>query len=141
MIKANRKTIENSFWREVCERYGKRKHFFPGDYFVHSGVLMSSVGWIMSGAFKYSLPVSDGSDKTIGFVTSNSILADYGSVMQARKMQTDIIAIEDSEVIIAPSKAMYDWLMGDPTLHIHFIQLMFEQLYDTFIKSKSDTLE
>ncbi len=130
MINANRKHLDTSFWREVCERFGNRQHFSLGDYFVHSGEKMSFIGWIMSGSFKYSLPVSNGNDKTIGFAISNSMLADYGSVMQSRKMPTDVIALEDSEVIIAPYKAMYDWLMGDPTLHIQFIQLMFEQSYE-----------
>lgn len=141
MVKTNRKIIETSFWKEVCERYGNRKHFSPGDYFVHSGEEMSSVGWVISGSFKQSLPIYSGESKTIGFIISESILADYESVMLAKKMQTDIIALEDSEVIIAPSKVMYDWLICDPTLHIKFIQLMLEHTYDAFIKSKRYPLE
>lgn len=133
MNKLNRKTIENSFWREVCETYGSRKHFSPGDYFVHSGEQMSSVGWIVSGCFKYSLPTCDGNSKTIGFAVANSILADYRSVMYTENIETDIIAIDESEVVIAPAKAMYEWLITDPTLHIKFIQGIFDQLSNMFI--------
>lgn len=135
MVKFNafEKSIDFSFWKEICEKYGKPQQVCRGEYFVHSGVVMKNVGWILSGGFKHSLTASDGSNKTVGFVFADSILANYESVMLAKKMQTDIIALEDSEVIVAPAKILRERLLCDPTLHTRFIQALFEQLYEQFL--------
>ncbi len=58
-----KRAIDSSFWREVCEKYGNRQRILRGEYFVHSGEIMSNVGWIFSGSFKHSLAVSDGNKK------------------------------------------------------------------------------
>ena len=58
-----------------------------------------------SGGFKYSLMSSDGNNR-IGFSLYESLLIDYESVMHFTKMRTDIIALEDSEVIVIPAKIM-----------------------------------
>ena len=128
-----KKTIDSSFWREVCEKYGNKRRILRGEYFVHSGEIMRNVGWVFSGSFKYSLTTADGVEKTVGFITKSSILADYESVMFSKEMKTDIIALQDSDVIVAPANIMRDWLLCDPTLHTKFIQDLFEQFYSLFL--------
>lgn len=126
-------SIDFSFWKEVCEKHGKPQQICRGEYFVHSGEVMKNVGWILSGGFKNSLTASDGSIRTVGFVFADSILANYESVMLDKKMQTDIVALEASEVIVAPAKIMRERLLCDPTRHTQFIQALFEQLYEQFL--------
>ena len=81
-------SIDFSFWKEVCEKHGKPQQICRGEYFVHSGEIMKNVGWILSGGFKNSLTASDGSNRTVGFVFADSILANYESVM-ARQENAD----------------------------------------------------
>lgn len=52
----------------------------------------------------------------IGFSLDDSLLIDYESVMHTTKMRTDIIALEDSEVIVAPAKIMREKLDRDHEL-------------------------
>ncbi|MDE6637615.1 MAG: cyclic nucleotide-binding domain-containing protein [Muribaculaceae bacterium] len=68
--------------------------------------MMEYAGWIVSGGFKYSLMASDGNNRVIGFSLSDSLLINYESVIHSTKMRTDIIALEDSEVIIIPAKIL-----------------------------------
>lgn len=128
-----KRAIDSSFWREVCEKYGNRQRILRGEYFVHSGEIMNNVGWIFSGSFKHSLAVSDGSKKTVGFITTNSLLADYDSIMFSKEMKTDIIALQDSDIIVAPANIMREWLLCDPTLHTRFLHDLYEQFYSLFL--------
>ena len=36
--------LDFSFWREICEEYGKLRHFRRGEYFVSAGEVMRRVG-------------------------------------------------------------------------------------------------
>ena len=122
--------VDFSFWREICEAQGVRQLFCRGDYFVRAGEVLRSVGWIVSGAFKHSLVDSAGNAKAVGFVFEGTVLANYLSAMLGKEMPTDIIALEDSEVLVLPSEIMRQRLISDPTLHIRFVQALFDQAYD-----------
>ncbi len=122
-----------SFCKDMFEKYGKLRQFRRGECFVHSGDVMEYVGWTVSGGFKYSLTASNGIDKTIGFALSDSILINYESVMYSKKMQIDLIALEDSEVLVIPSRQIGDILRSDTALNSHLILTLYEQLYDQFL--------
>ncbi len=123
------KEIDFTFWREICEKQGTLRHFSRGEYFAHTGSMLKQLGWIMSGGFKHSLIDNAGNVKAVGFVFEGSILANYQSAMLGREMPTDIIALEDSEVLIVPAELLRERLTNDPTLNIRFAQALFEQAY------------
>lgn len=122
--------IDFSFWREICEEYGTRRSYCRGDYFTHTGTMLQEVGWIVSGGFKHSLIDNAGNIKAVGFVFDDSVLGNYQSVMLGRPMQTDIIALEDSEVLVIPAEIIRKRLAYDPTLNICFAQALFDQAYN-----------
>lgn len=122
--------VDFSFWKEICEVQGRRQRFCRGDYFVRAGEVLRSVGWIVAGAFKHSLVDNAGNAKAVGFVFEGTVLANYLSAMLGKEMPTDIIALEDSEVLVLPSEIMRQRLISDPTLHIRFVQALFDQAYD-----------
>lgn len=127
------KEIDFSFWREICHSHGKTLGYRRGEYFVHEGEVMRSVGWIVSGGFKHSLTDSVGCAKSVGFVFEGSILANYISVMMGAPMPTDIIALKDSEVLVVPASMIRDRLLYDPTLSIRFAQALFAQAYSIIL--------
>lgn len=122
--------IDFSFWKEICESHGTLMHFRRGEYFAHTGEVLKTVGWIVKGGFKHSLIDNAGNTKAVGFVFDGSVLANYLSAMLGRKMPTDIIALENSDVLIIPASMIRDRLRCDPTLHIHFMDALFEQAYE-----------
>ena len=81
---------------------------------------------------------SDGNNR-IGFSLYESLLIDYESVMHFTKMRTDIIALEDSEVIVIPAKIMREMLNRDYELNMNLMMRLFEQLYDQFGEFSSQT--
>ena len=129
--------INFAFCKEVFEKFGERRLISRGEYFAHSGEVMEYAGSIVSGGFKYSIMSSDGNDKVIGFSLDDSYLIDlidYESGMHSTKMRTDIIALEDSEVIVIPAKIMREKLNGNHELNMNLMMGLFEQLYDQFLE-------
>ena len=116
----------------MFEEFGERRLISRGEYFGRSDEVMDYAGWIVSGGFKYSLTFSDGNNRVIGFSLDDSLLIDYESVMHSTKMRTDIIALEDSEVIVIPAKIMREKLNLDHELNMNLMMGLFEQLYDQF---------
>ena len=133
-------TADFSICKEVFEKFGERRLISRGENFARSGEVMEYTGWTVSGGFKYSLMSSDGNDKVIGFSLDDSVLIDYESVMHSTKMRTDIIALEDSEVIVIPAKILRERLNGDHELNMNLMMGLFEQLYDKFFEFSNYTL-
>ncbi len=131
--------VDFSLCKEVFEKLGERRPFSRGEYFAPSGEEMEHAGWIVSGGFKYTLTSSDGNNRVIGFSLDDSILIDYESVMHSTKTRTDIIALEDSEVIIIPAKILREKLNCDHELNMNLMMGLFEQLYDQFLVFCSQT--
>ena len=134
MVKTNCKenALDLSLRKEVLEKFGERRLIGRGEYFAPSGEVMEYAGWIVSGGFKYSLMSSDGNNRVIGFSLGDSLLIDYESVMHSTKMRTDIIALEDSEVIVISAKILRGRLNNDYELNMNLMMGLFEQLYDQF---------
>lgn len=133
--------IDFSFWREICEKHGTLRHFRRGECFTRTGEVLKNAGWIVSGGFKHSLTDDSGNAKTVGFVFEGSVLANYLSSMHGKKMPTDIIALEDSDVLIIPASMIRERLMSDPTLYIKFMDALFEQAYGQVLNVYRSTPE
>ncbi len=133
--------VDFSFWREICENQGTLRHYSRGEYFVNAGNILRQVGWIVSGGFKHALIDSAGNNKAVGFVFEGSVLANYLSAIMGKKMPTDIIAIEDSDVLVVPAEIMRDRLTNDPNLNLSFVQALFEQAYDYILNDYRYTPE
>ena len=82
---------------------------------------------------------SDGNNRVTGFSLYDSLLIDYESVRHSTKMRTDIIALEDSEVIVITAKIMREKLNSDHELNMNLMMGFFEQLYDQFVEFSSNT--
>ncbi|MDE6521585.1 MAG: hypothetical protein K2L17_02110 [Muribaculaceae bacterium] len=54
-------------------------------------------------------------------------------------MRTDIIALEDSEVIVIPAKIIREKLNRDHELNKNLMKGLFEQLYDQFLEFSNHT--
>ena len=133
--------LDFSFWKELCEKHGRLHHFRRGEYFARTGKVLKNAGWIVSGGFKHSLIDNDGNAKTVGLVFEGSVLANYISSMHGKKMPTDIIALEDSDVLVIPSSLIRERLMFDPTLYIKFLDALFEQAYEQVLNNYRSTPE
>lgn len=133
--------IDFSFWKELCEKHGTLCHFKRGEYFARTGEVLKKAGWIVSGGFIHSLIDNDGNAKTVGLVFEGSVLANYISSMHGKKMPTDIIALEDSDVLVIPSTLIRERLMFDPTLYIKFMDALFEQAYELVLNNYRSTPE
>ena len=133
--------IDFSFMRELCEKHGTLRHYRRGEYFARVGEVIKNAGWIVSGGFKHSLIDNAGNEKAVGFVFEGSILANYLSATHGKKLPTDIIALEESDVLVIPASMIRERLLFDPTLHIRFSDALFEQAYEHVLNDYRSTPE
>lgn len=133
--------LDFSFWRELCERQGTLRHFRRGEYFAQTGEVLKNAGWIVKGGFKHSLIDTSGNAKTVGFVFEGSVLANYISSMHGKEIPTDIIALEDSDVLVVPASIIRERLTLDPTLYIKFLDALFGQAYEQVLNTYRSTPE
>lgn len=133
--------LDFSFWRELCERQGTLRHFRRGEYFAQTGEVLKNAGWIVKGGFKHSLIDTSGNAKTVGFVFEGSVLANYISSMHGKEIPTDIIALEDSDVLVVPASIIRERLALDPTLYIKFLDALFGQAYEQVLNTYRSTPE
>lgn len=133
--------LDFSFWRELCERHGSLRHFRRGEFFARTGEILKNAGWIVKGGFKHSLIDTSGNPKTVGFVFEGSVLANYISSMHGKEMPTDIIALEDSDVLVVPASIIRERLTLDPTLYIKFLDALFGQAYEQVLNTYRSTPE
>ncbi len=133
--------LDFSFWRELCERQGTLRHFRRGEFFAHTGEILKNAGWIVKGGFKHSLIDTSGNAKTVGFVFEGSVLANYISSMHGKEIPTDIIALEDSDVLVVPASIIRERLTLDPTLYIKFLDALFGQAYEQVLNTYRSTPE
>lgn len=131
--------IDFSFWREVCEEHGTPRSYRRGECFIRAGEIMRNVGWIVSGGFKHCLTDSEGNEKAVGFVFSGSVIANYISSVLGKPIPTDIVALEDSEVLVVPAEYIRSRFASDPSLHLHFVQVLFEQAYALILNDYRST--
>lgn len=133
--------LDFSFWRELCERHGTLRHFRRGEFFARTGEILKNAGWIVKGGFKHSLIDTSGNAKTVGFVFEGSVLANYISSMHGKEIPTDIIALEDSDVLVIPASIIRERLTLDPTLYIKFLDALFGQAYEQVLNTYRSTPE
>ena len=57
------------------------------------------------------------------------------------KIPRDTIALEDSDVLVIPTSMIRERLMSDPTLHIRFLDALFEQAYGHVLNDYRSTPE
>lgn len=127
--------IDFSFWRHLCEEHGEKVSYARGDYFIRSGEVLRNVGWILSGGFKHSLTDDEGNAKTVGFVFAGSILANYISARYGRPMPTDIVALEDSQVLVMPAKYLREYMEANPAFYIRFVEILFDSAYKGYLNN------
>ncbi len=70
-----------------------------------------------------------------------SVLANYISSMHGKKIPTDIIALEDSDVLVVPASIIRERLTLDPTLYIKFLDALFGQAYEQVLNTYRSTPE
>ena len=122
-------------------KFGEKRLFAKGEYFIHAGDVLKQVGLIISGGFTHSRVDSSGNQKAVGFVFEGSVLANYLSSMLGKTMPTDIVALEDSEVLVIPARLLRERFLSDPTLHTLFLQALFEQSYEHVLNDYRYTAE
>ncbi len=125
--------IDFAFWKEICESYGELRHFRRGEYFVHSGSSLGYCGWIKTGGFKHTLTDCEGNLKVVGFVFENTVLANYSAIISGGPIATDIIALEDSDVIMVPVRLIREHISNNPDLHLRIVQSLFAQAHQTIL--------
>jgi CRP-like cAMP-binding protein len=133
------KSIDFSLVRELCCNEGTLTRYRKGEHFATAGEIIKRVAWIKTGSFRHSLIDHDGTEKSVGFVFSGSMLANYISAVMKRPLPTSITAIEDSEVYEVAVSRFRELLFNDPTFSLTLAQGLFAQAYEIILDRYRNT--
>ncbi len=77
--------IDTHFWLNLCVEKGVLRHYEKGELFAEEGRNAKYLGYIKSGALKYVVYASDGSEKVIGLEMRKSDLMYVIAIPVARR--------------------------------------------------------
>lgn len=79
---------------------GKQVSFKKGDYFARQGEICKTMGFIVSGAFRYCCINSLGENRIVGYAFKDSFVGNYPAVQLQDKSNVDIQALCDCSVFV-----------------------------------------
>lgn len=117
--------IDVGFWRELCQREGKLRHYAKGDFFLRAGEVPKYFGFIESGYFKYSVIDSLGNEQITGFALRGNLAGDFYSTIRKAPALSNLTTTTNSSVWVistALAKRMLD-------LYPDIRRIMTEELF------------
>lgn len=127
------KHIDLDFWRELCMKQGRLRHYETGEYFCTQGLPCRVFGFIEKGMFKYTVIDSVGNENIIGFDFEGTTIADYLAAVAEVPARTSLIAKMPSDVYVCDRSVVQKLFKENPELHTVVADSLFAQVYDMYL--------
>lgn len=127
------KHIDLDFWRELCMKHGRLRHYEPGEYFCTQGQPCRVFGFIEKGMFKFSLIDSAGNESITSFDFEGTPISDYLAVITDVPAHTSLIAKMPSDVYVCDRSVVQKLFKENPELHAVFADSLGSQIYNRYL--------
>ena len=114
--------IEPDFWRELCVKEGKLRHYERGEEFAKVGEVARQIGYIKSGTLKYVAFSSDGTEHVIGLEFDEEFVSDFPFSLSGVKARVSIIAVTPCDIYCFPVQENRVKILGSQ----HLLRVMSE---------------
>ena len=94
--------IEPDFWRELCVKEGKLRHFERGEDFATVGEVARYIGYIKSGTLKYVAFSVDGTEHVVGMEFDGEFVSDFPFSLSSVKARVSIVAVSPCDIYCFP---------------------------------------
>ncbi|MBO5155916.1 MAG: Crp/Fnr family transcriptional regulator [Prevotella sp.] len=126
-------SINTDFWRDLCVRYGKARHFKRGEFFVRRGERVRYFGYVESGYFKYSVFDTDYNECITGFAQNRTIVGEYQAMIKQTPAETDIVAAKASDVYLCHVSVFRKIMTEEPMLRVTLAEALFSQAWSQYL--------
>lgn len=126
--------IDVNFWRDFCTEHGTLRRYRKGEYFLHTDENCHSVGFILSGTFKYTIMDAAGEEHITGFSFAGTPVTEYASLITGGKVKANVVAATPAEALVCPAQRVAELFQSDTLLHTSVADALFFQTYDRFLK-------
>ncbi|MCM1139645.1 MAG: Crp/Fnr family transcriptional regulator [Muribaculum sp.] len=134
--------IESDFWRELCVKEGKLRHYERGDEFAKVGEVARYIGYIKSGTLKYVAFSSDGTEHVIGLEFDGEFVSDFPFSLSGIKARVSIVAVTPCEIYCYPVYEMVKRMREDVNVKdivMHSAEAVFSTVYDRYVALYTQT--
>lgn len=140
--------IDLDFWHSLFVEKGTLCTYDKGDMFVEQGTVAKYMGYIKSGALKYVVYASDGTEKVVGLEFAGEFVADFPFSLYSKEARVSIVAVTDCEIYCIPSKELGRLLKSDKVLNqkiadtsVALFDTTYNRYIDLYIKSAQERYE
>lgn len=128
--------IEPEFWRELCVKEGKLRHFDKGEGFVFVGHVARYIGYIQSGTMKYVAYSENGAEHVVGMQSDGDFIADFPWSLYGQKARVSIVAVKPCDIYCIPISALKLKMKTEPKWKERIMrttEAIHSTLYDRYL--------
>lgn len=128
--------IEPDFWRELCVKEGKLRHYERGEEFAKVGEVARYIGYIKSGTLKYVAFSSDGTEHVVGMEFEGEFVSDSTFSFSGKKARVSIVAVTPCEIYCFPVHEIVKRMREDDKLNdivMRTTEAIFSTVYDRYM--------
>lgn len=128
--------IEPDFWRELCVKEGKLRHYERGEEFAKVGAVARYIGYIKSGTLKYVAFSSDGTEHVVGMEFEGEFVSDSTFSFSGKKARVSIVAVTPCEIYCFPVHKIAKRMREDPNVKdivMRSSEAVFSTVYDRYM--------
>lgn len=126
--------IDVDFWRELCQREGKLRHYAKGDFFLRAGEVPKYFGFIESGYFKYSVIDSLGNEQITGFALRGNLAGDFYCSIHNTSALSNLTATANSSVWVISTSLVRQNLDLYPDMRRIMAEELFRMAHERYVK-------
>ena len=128
--------IEPDFWRELCVKEGKLRHFERGEEFAKVGQIARYVGYIKSGTLKYVAFSVDGTEHVVGMEFVGEFVSDFPFSLSGIEARVSIVAVTPCDIYCFPVQEMVKRMREDANVKdivMRSSEAVFSTVYDRYM--------
>lgn len=129
---------------EFTLQEGKQVFYKKGDYFVRQGEICKTMGFVVSGSFRYCCTNSLGDSNIVGYTFEESFVGNYPAFQLQDKSNVDIQALCDCSVYLVTFQqiaSFYEMSNEHQQLGRHIAETLLWEIYDRMVSMYSRTPE
>ncbi len=128
--------IEPDFWRELCVKKGKLRHYERGEEFAKVGEVARYIGYIKSGTLKYVAFSVDGTEHIVGMEFAGEFVSDFPFSLSGIEARVSIVPVTPCDIYCYPVHEMVKRMREDANVKdivMRSSEAVFSTVYDRYM--------
>ena len=128
--------LEQDFWRELCVKEGKLRHYERGEEFAKVGEVARYIGYIKSGTLKYVAFSVNGTEHVVGMEFAGEFVSDFPFSLSGIDARVSIVAVTACNIYCFPVQEIVKRMNEDckvKDIVMRSAEAVFSTVYDRYV--------